>query len=654
MLQKFAASGTRSEQAGHFIEQTNRTRTDNQVAVYTFAASPCNVRRQGNGELDAGTVISWLPVDTGIANRHWTGGAVTQAAGKRADMNLRHVAPPADACSLGACDAASRVRVTLLLKPAGSAADPALAALHQSLPGLAPAARPALSRQELEAVNCPDEAHFAAVRRFAADHDLDVISESGFRHDVILEGSAAAMNTAFAVELHDYEHDGAAFRSHAAAPTVPAELADIVVGVIGLDSYPLTGPHSAAGPRSTEVFTPLELREHYDFPESTGQGQRIAILAFGKCGFHQSDIDTYFSETLGMTAPSVNVCSVDGAECDPAPMKILHDAIGRLNRGETDFSYLEPEMMLLCRATMEATMDIQVAGAVASDAHIDVFFAPNDVHGWYHALYAALEGSCGAGGPADVISASWGASESTWSDKIHCLEPALEKAQQLHVPICCSSGDFGSLNARPTAKDMDARVNYPASSSHVIACGGTSIVRSGDSRVDVAWKTATTFGEEGTGGGVSGFLDMPDFQASADIPKHADIHGNVWRRDGLDADFRGRGVPDVAAFADIGYRTYIGGHEMFYGGTSASTPLWAGLIACVKESLGRAPGWLNHVIYDPELAAGFVPVTRGDNRIGDTDAAYFEAREGWNACCGLGVPRGQALAACLAAKYGES
>ena len=190
-----------------------------------------------------------------------------------------------------------------------------------------------------------------------------------------------AMNKAFGVLLHRFEHDGRDFCSHVEDPTVPESLSDIVIGVVGLDTYPLSTPKAAQGMHSSDAFTPLQLREHYAFPQSTGKGQRIAILAFGATGFHESDIRTYFSTTLGINAPTINLCSVDGATCEPAPMDVLHDAIGRLNEGQTDFSYLDQDMMRRCRATMETTLDIQVAGAVANGARIDVYFAANDLHG---------------------------------------------------------------------------------------------------------------------------------------------------------------------------------------------------------------------------------------------------------------------------------
>jgi kumamolisin len=101
-------------------------------------------------------------------------------------------------------------------------------------------------------------------------------------------------------------------------------------------------------------------------------------------------------------------------------------------------------------------------------------------------------------------------------------------------------------------------------------------------------------------------------------------------------------VPDVAAHADatFGYQLLLGGQRCPGGGTSAVAPLWAALLACLNESLGYQLGWVNPVLYHPEVARAFRPVTEGDNDVSDGKIAYYRARRGWNACTGLGTPDG--------------
>ena len=109
----------------------------------------------------------------------------------------------------------------------------------------------------------------------------------------------------------------------------------------------------------------------------------------------------------------------------------------------------------------------------------------------------------------------------------------------------------------------------------------------------------------------------------------------------------GRGVPDVSANAaqESGYIVKVDGHSYpgsgsHYppvGGTSASAPLWAALIARLNQGLKRNLGFVNPLLYQIESSSGaFRDITKGNN--GD-----YKAGPGWDACTGLGVPDGNAL-----------
>jgi hypothetical protein len=99
-----------------------------------------------------------------------------------------------------------------------------------------------------------------------------------------------------------------------------------------------------------------------------------------------------------------------------------------------------------------------------------------------------------------------------------------------------------------------------------------------------------------------------------------------------------RGVPDVASFADPrnGFVISVSGKEMVVGGTSAAAPLWAGLIARINESLGSPVGYLNPRLYLEGSRHAFEDIKVGSN-------GKWSAKEGWDACTGLGRPRGTTL-----------
>jgi kumamolisin len=103
-----------------------------------------------------------------------------------------------------------------------------------------------------------------------------------------------------------------------------------------------------------------------------------------------------------------------------------------------------------------------------------------------------------------------------------------------------------------------------------------------------------------------------------------------------------RGVPDVCGDADpeTGYDVRIDGTDTVIGGTSAVAPLWAGLLARINANKGGMVGLINAELYASKKATS--DITSGGN--GD-----FTASAGWDACTGLGSPRGEAIQAALTA-----
>jgi kumamolisin len=125
---------------------------------------------------------------------------------------------------------------------------------------------------------------------------------------------------------------------------------------------------------------------------------------------------------------------------------------------------------------------------------------------------------------------------------------------------------------------------------------------------------------------------VPDYQKGVGLPPSANDGGAR------------RGVPDVAAFAaiDPGYRIVLNDRPIVKDGTSAATPLWAALVALANARRGAPVGLVNPFLYaNPELCRG---VVTGNNRV---DGVGYDAGPGWNACTGLGVPRGAEIIAAL-------
>src|SRR5690349_11953092 len=456
-----------------------------------------------------------------------------------------------------------------------------------------------LGYDEFRARHGADPADVAKVEAFAHARGLDVPRVSLAQRAVDLAGTVAAMEAAFGTKLKRYAKGRQSFRIRTGTLSVPVELAEIVEGVFGLDDRPrvrpyfrIAGDRGRVHPRATaKAFTPVEVAALYNFPKGTdGKGQTIAILEFGG-GYRAADLAKYFSR-LGIKTPSVVAVSVDGAHNAPV--------------GNPD------------SADGEVVLDIEVAGAVAPGAQLVVYFAPNTDAGFINALYAAIHDNLRR---PSIVSLSWGAPEkSSTPQSLQDYDAACVDAAALGVTICAAAGDHGSADTDPPGKR--AQVDFPASSPHVLACGGTHLeAKNGAIATETVWNSQDGWA---TGGGVSEVFKLPDYQKKAGVPKSANPKGKS-----------GRGVPDVAGNGDsaTGYKILVDGVASVVGGTSAVAPLWAGLIARLNQAKGTRLGFVHPKLYALGLGKGFRDIVQGDN-------GAYQAKPGWDPCAGLGSPDG--------------
>jgi kumamolisin len=464
-----------------------------------------------------------------------------------------------------------------------------------------------LTRAEFNANHAADPAAIKLVKAFAAEFDLKV--EAGTpapgRRTMKLTGTVANMQRAFGVSLAHKTMEGVTYRVREGSIHLPSELQGYVVAVLGLDNRPQAKPHfrvlgeldaaAAEAARSqgfarahanngSVSYTPVQVGQLYQFPKgASASNQTIGIIELGG-GFRQKDITAYF-KSLGQKPPKVVAVPVGTGKNDP----------GGPNGADG-----------------EVMLDIEVAGAVAPGARIAVYFAPNTDQGFVDAIAQAIHDSTNK---PSVISISWGSAEVNWTAQaMAALDAACQSAAALGITITVASGDNGSSDA---VNDNKNHVDFPASSPHVLACGGTNLQGSGTSISDeTVWNGQPQGGA--TGGGVSDVFPMPAWQAGARVPKPAKPSG-------------GRGVPDVSGDADpaTGYIVRVDGKTFVIGGTSAVAPLWAGLIAVANQQNGKSAGFIQPAIYAAKGA--FRDIVQGNN-------GSFSAGPNWDPCTGLGSP----------------
>lgn len=437
------------------------------------------------------------------------------------------------------------------------------------------------------------------VEAFAHEHQLNTVEVNLARRIIILTGKISKFELAFNVNLRSYQNSMGSFRVLTGEIHIPEELKDIIEGVFGLNNEPIARPMVQVATHNGTIvphaamphaFTPNQIAEAYNFPKGvTGKGQCIAIIEMAG-GYRMADITSYFN-SLGLPVPNIKSISVDGGANNPTVANSWDS---------------------------EVVLDIEVAAAAAPGAQIGVYFTANNDQGFLNAITKAIHDTHNK---PSVISVSWGAPEKHWTPQaMDNFNEAFKTAAALGITICVGSGDSGS---RDSETDGKVHVDFPASSPFALACGGTKLVTDENNQVvsEIVWKASN---DAATGGGVSNYFTLPAYQANAGVPLNVDTR------------FKGRGLPDVAANAELstGYKVLVDGQQMVLGGTSAAAPLVAGLIARINERDKKRAGFINPRLYaNPAICRN---ITEGDN-ITTANNTGYKAGPGWNACTGWGV-----------------
>lgn len=486
---------------------------------------------------------------------------------------------------LGPLPAGQVLRLAFVLRPRDPAGLQALAASRQ-----------ALGPAGFAADFAPTAAARQAVAGFAVTAGLTVLGQ--FPGLVLVQGSAAKVAAALQVSLGEYRAGGQTFYGNAQAPTLPAAVAPLLAGVVGLTQvrYSAAPVHPAAAVAATSsYFTPDALRAAYGLIPAygngvTGAGTDIAVVMTG--AFNPADVQT-FSQTFGLPAAAGQFQAVPVAG-DPAPSG--------------------PDV--------ESTLDVEWAHAIAPGATITEYESGDltEVD-----LMAAFAAALAAPTPPAAINMSFGAPELALPAADTAAWHALfaEAVARGSTPVA-ASGDFGAFVPIGGGAALQT-VTAPADDPLVLAVGGThpalaaNNTRSAETAyLDLGGASFVPGQSQASGGGCSTvFSDLtPDEPATA----ASTCPGGA------------RAVPDVSMAAQ-GMELYISGQGWLVGnGTSFAAPMWSGLLALAAQRAGHGLGWVRPAVnrLGPDPAA-FQDITQGDNGL-------YSAGPGWDAVTGWGSP----------------
>ncbi len=399
-------------------------------------------------------------------------------------------------------------------------------------------------------------------------------------------GTVAQVRDAFQVSFARVATQDGEFSSAVTAPSVPASLAPALMGINGLQPHLRKHPNLVHPDAANGVFAPpyfpKQIAQAYGANSltQTGSGQTIAIVMDA---FPKSTDLTKFWNTCSITQSTANIANISVGAGPPTGVNA--DTLGY----------------------EEVCLDVEWSSSIASAAKVRVYgvngLDETDLDLAYQQIYTDAANNPQLG--LHVVSLSYGGSEGS-SAQLQTDDALFAQLASAGVTVFASSGDNGST----------AGAQNPASDPNVTGVGGTSIT------LNTATGAVTSeTGWSGSGGGMSQYFTLPTWQTNLGQPAPVPF----------------RTVPDIAAPADpgTGCLIVVNGSNLTVGGTSWSTPTWAGFCTLFNQlriSNGLTSlGLLNPKLYPLLGTANFRDITSGSN-------GSFSAVTGYDMVTGIGVP----------------
>lgn len=430
----------------------------------------------------------------------------------------------------------------------------------------------------------------------------------------------------------------------------------------------LSGPGAAPGPAysaTSRRFTPVGIEGSYNLNSLyaagyAGQGETIAIVDSFGYDEAAADLKT-FSQAYGLPL----MCGMPDVACSAEMPTFSTLTFGDHQVKAGPSTSQSPGQEASNAWSVEVALDIEYAHTTAPQANILLVATPTaetlGVQGFPNMMNA--EQYVVDHHLADVVTQSFGAAEGSFgsAQSLQNLRHAFVTGTAAGVTFLASSGDSGSTGSTKAPVGSggttlpSTQVGWPASDPLVTAVGGTNLctdVFTGTTvdSVHPPLECSSNPGERetawnGSGGGYSQVFARPAWQdtlpaGSATIPAGA------------------RGVPDISMNASCRTSVIVldtaPGFGGYYGvcGTSAASPMFAGIVAITDQYAGEDLGQINDDLYtlanSPAAATALFDVTRGDNIQAGSGIPGYPAGRGWDAVTGLGTPNGAAFVPALA------
>jgi pseudomonalisin len=496
------------------------------------------------------------------------------------------------------------------------------------------------------------------ITAWLGSHNFSVTEVAAGRRSIEFGGTALQVERAFHTEMHNYELNGQRHIANATDISIPEELSGVVAGVVSLHDFHSKPLHHLLPPASggpvglttlsdgTHGISPYDFATIYNVSplwntSYDGTGQSVAVV--GRTNIQLSDVSAFRSKFgLPVNTPQIIVNGQDP---------------GDLGGGDE----------------IEADLDVEWSGSVARGAAVKFVVS---------ASTASTDGIVLSSqyivnkNVAPVMTLSFGTCEAYMGSSNQFFSSLWKQASTEGISVFVAAGDTGSAGCdmsysiNPAGQNITSPasqglgINGLASTPYNVAVGGTEFNDTAGS-----WSASNSANYASATGYIPEMVwNESNYTGAGPLGNNLLAGGGgvsiVYGRPSWQAGTGNRQIPDVSFAASLkdGYLVEQGGLLHIVGGTSASAPSFAGLMAIVDQYAGGRNGNPNSVLYSLAASAPYVyhDIVTGNNEVpcsaGSPDCSAttagaighmngFSAGPGYDMATGLGSVDAYALAA---------
>jgi hypothetical protein len=498
----------------------------------------------------------------------------------------------------------------------------------------------------------PLASDYQNVVNWATGAGLIVVNQFANNMLLTVNGTASQVEQALFVNLvYRQRHDGSSFITVDRDPSV--NLSTTLLEIDGLDDFILPAPNNATG--CNDNYDPADLREAYlgaNCQSLLGDNETVGILS------------------LQNPSISPDVVGFDGLQNPP------------FNVGNVSVAFVQGGLASFASTTIEGVGDVEAVQSIAPNANILIFEGKTGAFSHADTLLhqmATWEQTCTCNTPNCCSPFLSTATNSYGFAKSKNAQQALYEMAAQGTSFFVASGDYGDIGDPGDCTDFDAQtiVGGTALSTNAIV-GGTYPTKPAapatqcNSQTSCYYHGETTwnngqFGQDVSAGGIMDGLQDP-FQANnlpsgtfgschcfpypaccpsgVVVPQYQQNLSQV----SSEASNMWRSYPDVSMQAQGIEAAYNGSCQAF-AGTSASSPLWAGVMALADELSDQNHaghvGFANPAIYDIGYSRGqpldlyklsFNDIADGSTNAPAGESGGYSAVPGYDLATGWGSP----------------